>query len=180
MNGANRAMKFKEMTMQVKVLYSLTIGILTLGLGLSIALPLASAPKPTRSVASLAGAIEQPSAKHASSEALKFIEERAAIRAEEQRELREIMGDASADAQLRAEAGQRMMSLLGWIEQETTIEGVMRLRGYLDPVVTVHQDSANVMFRAERLTREQSAQLLELVSRETGLTGGNIKIIPIN
>ena len=59
-------------------------------------------------------------------------------------------------------------------------EGVLRVRGFEDAVVTVHADSANVLVRTPSLSRDQSAQILELVSRETGLLGGNIKIIPIN
>ena len=84
------------------------------------------------------------------------------------------------DIVLRGEAGAQLLRLLEYSEQETTIEGVLRVRGFEDAVVTVHADSANVLVRTPSLSRDQSAQILELVSRETGLLGGNIKIIPIN
>ena len=61
-----------------------------------------------------------------------------------------------------------------------TLEGVLRARGYEDAVVTVHQDSVNVLVKAVSLSKSDSAVILELVSRETGQTGGNIKIIPLN
>ena len=52
-------------------------------------------------------------------------------------------------------------------EQETTIEGVLRARGYADCVATIHEDTANVLVRAEALTRQETAVILELVLRET-------------
>ena len=57
---------------------------------------------------------------------------------------------------------------------------MLSARGYETPVVTVHSDSVNVIVRASELTRQQAGVILELVTRETGVTGGNVKIIPIN
>ena len=59
-------------------------------------------------------------------------------------------------------------------------EGLLRLREFADVLVTVHTDSVNVMVRADALNRQQSAVILDLVMRETGISGGNVKIIPIN
>ena len=39
--------------------------------------------------------------------------------------------------------------------------------------------AANVLIRGEAPTHAQSAVILDLVMRETGLTGGNVKIIPV-
>ena len=111
---------------------------------------------------------------------LDFITERAALRREQTRQLEQMMNDENLDIVLRGEAGAQLLRLLEYSEQETTIEGVLRVRGFEDAVVTVHADSANVLVRTPSLSRDQSAQILELVSRETGLLGGNIKIIPIN
>ena len=56
----------------------------------------------------------------------------------------------------------------------------MRARGFAQAVATVHEDSANVLVETEALTQEDASAILELVARETGLLGGNIKIIPLN
>ena len=46
-------------------------------------------------------------------------------------------------------------------------------------LVSVHQDSANVLVRTDALTQADAALILELTARQTGLTGGAIKIIPV-
>lgn len=109
-----------------------------------------------------------------------FRTERQQLRQMQIEQLNEIVYGGSADAELSAMAQQRQMELMEWSEQELTLEGVLRLREFEDVLVTVHTDSVNVMVRTDALTREQTAVILELVMRETGISGGNVKIIPIN
>ncbi len=109
-----------------------------------------------------------------------FRVERAQIRDRELAELQNIIDSELTQSAERAQAQSRKMDILKWAEQETTMEGVLRARGYEQAVITVHQDSVNVLVKAESLSKHDSAIILELVSRETGQTGGNIKIIPLN
>ena len=109
-----------------------------------------------------------------------FASDRNALRREEIDQLREISEDPASSDTVRASAQERMMQLLKWMEQEATVEAVLSARGYETPVVTVHSDSVNIVVRAESLTREEASVILELTMRETGVTGGNVKIIPIN
>ena len=109
-----------------------------------------------------------------------FSADRNALRQEEISQLLEMASDPSATESMRASAQERVMELRKWMEQEATVETVLSARGYETPVVTVHSDSVNVIVRAEQLTRQQAGVILELVTRETGVTGGNVKIIPIN
>ena len=51
--------------------------------------------------------------------------------------------------------------------------------GFEDALVTLSGRSANVLVRRDSLTRAETAVILELVMRETGITSGNVKIIPI-
>ena len=72
------------------------------------------------------------------------------------------------------------MDMLDRAEAENTLEGVLRARGFDDAVVTVGERSANVLLRREApLNQRETAVILELVMRETGLTGGSVKIIPV-
>lgn len=109
-----------------------------------------------------------------------FYSDRNTLRQEEISQLLEMASDPSATESMRASAQERVMELRKWMEQEATVEAVLSARGYETPVVTVHSDSVNVIVRAEELTRQQANVILELVTRETGVTGGNVKIIPIN
>lgn len=109
-----------------------------------------------------------------------FSTDRSAIRRSELQALEEIASDASATEEIRSEAQRRRMTLMEWMEKEAAIEEVLCARGYEAAVVTVHADSVNVVVKAEELSRAQAGVILELVTRETGVTGGNVKIIPIN
>lgn len=109
-----------------------------------------------------------------------FAVDRNAIRADELEQLGRIVEDPATGEAVRASAQTRMLRLMEWMEAEATIADVLTARGYDSPVVTVHSDSVNVIVRAETLTRAEANVILELAMRETGVTGGNVKIIPIN
>lgn len=109
-----------------------------------------------------------------------FRTERQQLRQRQIAQLNELIYGESADAETTSLAKRRLLELMRWSEQETTLEGLLRLREFADVLVTVHMDSINVMVRADALNRQQSAVILDLVMRETGISGGNVKIIPIN
>ncbi len=109
----------------------------------------------------------------------RFRDERLRVRDAEIAQLNALIADESAGQGIRDAARERILRLTEWMEQETTVEGVLRARGYDDPLVTVHADSVNVLVRAPSLTQAEAARILELTARETGQTGGNIKIIPV-
>lgn len=102
------------------------------------------------------------------------------LRAMEKAQLNDVAHGVDTDAELREMAQRQLMELCAREEQELTLEGVLELRGYSEPVVTVHADSVNVLIQAEVITRQESAAILELVCRETGAQAGNVKIIPVN
>lgn len=109
-----------------------------------------------------------------------FAADRDTLRREELEQLEEIAEEDDVPPEIRSAALERSMSLRKWMEMEATISDVLKARGYDAPVVTVHDDSVNVVVRAEALTQEEAAVILELAMRETGVDGGNVKIIPIN
>lgn len=109
-----------------------------------------------------------------------FRTERQQLRQMQITQLNEIIYGGNAEAEIVSMAQRQLLELMNWQEQELTLEGVLRMRAFEDVVVTVHTDSVNVLVRAEALNRQQTAVILELVTRETGVSGGNVKIIPLN
>ena len=114
------------------------------------------------------------------SEVARFKLLREQLRAMEKAQLNDVAHGADTDPELAAMAQRQLVELCMREEQELTLEGVLTLRGWEDPVVTVHADSVNVLLRADAVTRLESAAILELVCRETGVQSGNVKIIPMN
>jgi hypothetical protein len=109
----------------------------------------------------------------------RFRSERERVREVEIRQLNELIEDASAGQELKDQAREKLIRLTEWMEQETTVEGVLRAEGFSDPLVTVHADSVNVLVRTKTLTQSDAAKILSLAARETGESSGNIKVIPI-
>jgi len=109
-----------------------------------------------------------------------FLQDRAEERAEERRQLEEILKDYTLSTDLREDAARQILMRAEAIEQETTLEGVLRARGYGDPVVTVHPGSVNVLLRSGALDQRETAAILELAMRETGQGAGDIRIMPVD
>ena len=113
------------------------------------------------------------------SEVERFRQLREQLRAMEKVQLNDVAHGANTDPELAAMAQRQLVELCTREEQELTLEGVLALRGWKDPVVTVHAGSVNVLVRAQSVNRQESAAILELVCRETGVQSGNVKIIPM-
>lgn len=109
----------------------------------------------------------------------RFRSDRELVREVEIEQLNALIGDESAGQAIRDRAREKLIQLTGWMEQEVTVEGVLRAEGFLDPLVTVHADSVNVLVRTAVLTQADAAKILSLAARETGQSGGNIKVIPV-
>ena len=105
--------------------------------------------------------------------------EREQLRAREEAQLNEIIHSQTSEAQIVSQAQLRLMALMEYARQESTVEGILRGRGFQDVLASVSRDSASILVRGDALTAGQTAVILELVMRETGLTGGNVKIIPV-
>ena len=63
------------------------------------------------------------------------------------------------------------------MEAEFTIENLLRAKGFSDAAVTFHKGSVNVVVDSPQLSSEQVAQILDVVTRETGESADNIKIL---
>lgn len=109
-----------------------------------------------------------------------FAADRNAVRREELSQLEALAVDELLSQAVRDEAARRIMQLRGRMEQESVIAQVLAARGYHSPVVTVQDNSVNVVVRCEALSAREAEIIIELVTRQTGVTGGNVKIIPIN
>ena len=102
------------------------------------------------------------------------------LRAMEKAQLNDVAHGEDSAGEVAQMARRQLVELCEREEQEMTLEGVLSLRGYENPVVTVHANSVNVLLQTQTVSRQESSTILELVCRETGVQSGNVKIIPIN
>ena len=111
--------------------------------------------------------------------AQQFRTERQQLRSMQKAQLNDIIFGGMTDAETVAAAQAHLLDVLKREEQENTLEGLLDMRGFTDAVVSIHKDSASVLVAKDMVTQQESAVILDLVCRETGFLGGNIKIIPI-
>ena len=110
----------------------------------------------------------------------RFRTEREELRSREVSQLNDIIHDASSDGETVNRAQRQLMDLMKAQEREHTLEGLLNMRGFEGALVTVSDASVNVVLRGDTPTQRQSALILDLVLRETGVTAGNVKILSIN
>lgn len=108
-----------------------------------------------------------------------FRRTRQQLRARQEAQLNDIIHAQAGDERLAAQAQERLLAMLEHARAESEIEGILQSRGFEDALVSVSDAAANVLVRREALTSRETAVILDLVMRQTGLTGGNVKIIPV-
>ena len=105
--------------------------------------------------------------------------EREQLTARQEAQLNDIIYNGKSEAETVNRAQAQLLDLLDRREQEVILEGILQSRGFDGALVSVGERSANVLLRRETVTSRESAVILDLVMRQTGLTGGNVKIIPV-
>lgn len=104
-----------------------------------------------------------------------FRKERDSTRAQEIAYIDTII-EQGADAETMADAQQQKLQIVDGMEKEMTIESLLRAKGFSDAAVTLHAGSVNVILSSAELADEQVAQVLDIITRETGEPAENVKI----
>ena len=98
-------------------------------------------------------------------------------RAKNKETLLEIINNAENQKQ---EAVDEMIALTDLTERETAAEILLETRGYADAVVTITDESADVVVGMSVLSDAQCAQIEDIVARKTGIAAQNIVINPLS
>jgi stage III sporulation protein AH len=107
-----------------------------------------------------------------------FRAERTKNRQQEMSYLDSIIAAETTSADAVTEAQNLKLEITRSMEKETTIEGLLKSKGFSEAVVTFSNDSVNVVVGDSELTQQQVAQVLDIVCAETGTKAENIKVIP--
>lgn len=101
-------------------------------------------------------------------------------RARNKETLLEIINNANIAEAQKQEAVDSMIAMTDVAERETAAEILLEAKGFPDAVVTITQDSADVVVGLATLTDVQCAQIEDIVSRKTGIGAENIVINPLS
>ena len=89
-----------------------------------------------------------------------------------------IDSDSLSDAQ-KQDAVAQMVAMTEIAEKKQAAETMLASKGFLDSVVSISEDSADVVVNASELTEANRAQIEDIVTRKTGVAAQNIVITPV-
>lgn len=102
------------------------------------------------------------------------------VRAQNKETLQAIIDNTSLSDAEKQDAVAQMVQMTEIAEQEVAIETLMATKGFSEAVVSLTEDSADVVVNAEELTDANRAQIEDIVTRKTEIAPENIVITPIN
>lgn len=104
--------------------------------------------------------------------------DREKVREKELASIESVINDENTDKQVLAKAQEQKIMVSSAMEKETTLEGLLKAKGFSDAVVTIRENSVNVVVEEAEIDEKKAAQILEIVQRETGEDSSNIKVLP--
>lgn len=90
-----------------------------------------------------------------------------------------VLNDENADEASKTAASDKALLLSEHIEAETTIENLIKSKGFSDCMVYLNGESANVVVKCADMNAQKATQIKELVLSESNILAENISIIDL-
>lgn len=100
-------------------------------------------------------------------------------RAKNKETLTNLVNNQNTTAEQRDKAMNEIMKMTAISEKETATENLLAAKGFQEAVVTIVDDSVDVIVNAEDLTQQQIAQIEDVVKRKTECSADKIVISPV-
>jgi len=101
------------------------------------------------------------------------------VRSQSKETLQTIIDNTNLSEEEREVAILQMVKLTELSEQEVSIETLMAAKGFTNAIVSLTEDSADVVVESSQLTDANRAQIEDIVARKTNISAENIVITPI-
>ena len=102
------------------------------------------------------------------------------IRAKNKETLQQIIDNKELSDKQKKDAVSQMVKMTELSEKEAAAETLLASKGFNDAVVSIADESADVVVNAKELTEANRAQITDSVTRKTGVSAENVVINPIN
>lgn len=100
-------------------------------------------------------------------------------RAKSKELLLEIVNNDKLSESQKENAVLQMENMAAIAEKESAAENLLSAKGFSDAVVSIIDDSVDVIVNAEELTSKEMAQIEDIVKRKTEVSAENIVITPV-
>lgn len=101
------------------------------------------------------------------------------IRSKNKETLLEVVNNSTISDELKQDAINKMIALTDIAERENAAEMLLEAKGFTDVVVSISENSCDVVLNMGDVTDAKRAQVEDIVKRKTNISGENIIITPI-
>lgn len=101
------------------------------------------------------------------------------VRAKNKETLQEIVDSTTITEDQRQAAVSNMLTLTENAEKEVAAETLLQAKGFSDVIVSITEESVDVVVNQAELTDVELAQIEDIVKRKTGVEGAKIVIAPV-
>lgn len=102
------------------------------------------------------------------------------VRARNKETLQAIIDDDSISEEQKSDAIAQMVAMTEMAEKEVAIEMLLASKGFNEAVVSLTEDSADVVVNSRDLSDAGRAQIEDIVTRKAGVNAANVVITPIH
>ena len=102
------------------------------------------------------------------------------VRAKNKETLLEIIDNHNLSDEQKADAVEQMVLMTEIAEMEAATETMLSSKGFSESVVSISEETVDVVVNAAELDEKSLAQIEDIVTRKTGIAPENIVITPIN
>ena len=101
------------------------------------------------------------------------------IRSKNKETLLEIVNNNAISDELKQDAINKMIAMTDIAERENAAEMLLEAKGFRDVVVSITEDSCDVVLNMGEVTDAKRAQVEDIVKRKTNVSAENVIITPI-
>lgn len=94
--------------------------------------------------------------------------------------LSQMLGSSSTDSAQTEQATEKALATAKMIESESTIENLVKSKGFADCVTYLSDGTAKVVVKTEGLDSAQAAQIKNIVLEQCDVEAENISIVEVN
>ena len=102
------------------------------------------------------------------------------VRAKNKETLQQIIDNKDLINEQKKDAVSQMVKVTEMSEKEAAAETLLASKGFTDAVVSISDESTDVVVNAKDLNEASRAQITDIVTRKTGVSAESVVINPIN
>ncbi len=105
--------------------------------------------------------------------------DREQARAKQKDILTEMINNNSVEQDKKAQCADEMLKIQQKIEKETAAEAMIEAKGFSEVYVRIDDETVDVVVNKETLSKQELAQIEDIVKRKTGFSADKIRISPV-